>query len=199
MLLTRTPSNTVIPVQTGLKIPRSLGLCGFDSRPRHHVNFPRKKCGNPPFDLSVFTHLACPRQRSRFQVHPGREDHIKDFSQIINFNIAFARDALCLRSESVEFGSGSDVAPSTVSQQTAKSPAAGKDCNLRNQPSVRVQSPSSAGYRLTAIGSFFILGAQQRRISRNALQASVATGIAMTGPGDSWKTEEDPLNREVVI
>jgi hypothetical protein len=62
-----------------------------------------------------------------------------------------------------------------------------------------MQSLSSAGYKLTAIASFFILGAHQRRISRNALQASVATGIAMTGPGVSWKTEEDPLNREVVV
>jgi hypothetical protein len=85
------------------------------------------------------------------------------------------------------------------SDRTVKSPATGKDCNLRNQPSITMKSPSSAGYRLTAIGSFFILGAAQRGSSKNALQASVATGIAMTGPGDSWKTEEDPENREVVV
>jgi hypothetical protein len=36
-------------------------------------------------------------------------------------------------------------------------------------------------------------------IVENALQASVATGIAMIGPGDTLKTEEDPENREVVV
>jgi hypothetical protein len=92
-------------------------------------NFPRKKCGTPPIVLSVFTHLACPRQRLRFQEHPGREDHIKDFSQIINFNIAFTREALCLQSESVEFGSGSDVASSKGRERTVKTPATGKNCS----------------------------------------------------------------------
>jgi hypothetical protein len=161
--------------------------------------FLRKKCGKPPIALSVFTHLACPMQRLRFQVHPEREDHIKDFSQIINFNVAFARAALVLRSELVEPGSGSDFAPSKGSERTAKSPAAGKDCNLRNQPFITLQSPPGARYPLTAIGSFFILGAAQRESSKDALQASVATGVAMTEPGDSWKTEKNPENREVVV